>query len=335
MRKWTRISFPLAIVWFLAACNLAQFGSSAPTGEPPAAATATGTPVPPAADTPAETVAFTGAPPGEPPTAVSSWLTDPLSPDKPKDDYAVAGDDFAIDRYERPFDAQLAYRADLDIVKASLVRAGDWLYAAIELADVNPASRTLGADYGIEIDDNLDGRGDYVVWARPPFTAEWTRATVSVYGTSTNMVGGPTPLKSDAPWTGATYDTTLFDPNDSARNMAWARISPENPKILQIAFSPDLLKVPDRFLWGAWADDGVKDPAKFDYNDAFTKQEAGSAYKWDPDYPPKALTSVDNTCRAPFGFNAKGNEPGICEIAPPPGKQPSGPTPTRTLVPPF
>lgn len=335
MRNWIRFSSASAIIFFLAACNLASTGSPAPTGGPAAAATATGTPIPAAAGTPAATVAFTGAPPGEPPTAVSSWLTDPLSPDKPKDDYAVAGDDFDIDRYERPFDAQLAYRADLDIIKASLVRDGGWLYAAIELAGVNPASQTLGANYGIEIDDNLDGRGDYVVWARPPYTGEWTRTTVSVYGTSTDMVGGPTPLKSDAPWKGATYDKILFDPHASSENVAWVRISPENPKIIQIAFSPDLLKVPDRFLWGAWADDGVKDPAKFDYNDAFTKQEAGSAYKWDPAYPPKALNSVDNTCRAPFGFNAKGNEPGICEIAPPPGKQPSGPTATPTFAGPF
>ncbi len=259
-------------------------------------------------------------------------MTDPETPAHTKDGYAVAGDDFAHNQFERPLDPALAYRPDIDILGASLALDSRWMYIAIQLDGTDTGKETLDANYGVELDVNLDGRGDFVIWARPPFSTTWSRDTLTVYGTSTNMVGGTHPLLSDAPWKGETYNKILFDEKTSPdMNAAWVRVSPKDPKILEIAISPDIIQKPSRFLWGAWADDGLKDPTRFDYNDVFTKKEAGSPYKWDPEYPPKALLAVDNTCRAPYGFKPNGSLPGLCESQPAPG--PKGPTPTRTLIP--
>jgi hypothetical protein len=259
-----------------------------------------------------------------------------MTPANTKNGYAIAGDDFAHNQYERPLDKALAYRPDLDIITAALHLDSQWYYVTITLNGTDTGKQTLDANYGVELDVNIDGRGDYVIWAQPPFTTTWSRENVTVYGTTTNLVGGPTPLLSDAPWTGKTYDKILFDAKTTPEvNAAWVRVAPEDPKTLQIAFSPDIIQKPVRFLWGAWADDGIKDPAKFDYNDLFTKKEAGSPYKWDPDYPPKALFAVDNTCRAPYGFKPNGSLPGLCELQPTPGpQQKPGPTATRTQAPP-
>ncbi len=335
MKKPARVLLILLAVLTLNACNL--FAKSSTSASTPAGTTALpASATPKAANTAAAaTAAFMGSQPNEPPTLLASWLTDPRTPAATSNGYAIAGDDFLHNQYERPFDKNLAYRPDLDILTASLSLDSQWLYLSIQLAGTDTGKQTLDACYGAEIDVNLDGRGDFVVWATPPFTTTWTRDNLTVYGTTTNMVGGLTPLLSDAPWKGATYDKILFDgKTDMKVNAAWARVSPKDPTILQIAFTLDILQKPPHFLWGAWADDGIKDPSKFDYNDAFTKKEAGSAFKWDADYPPKALNSVDNTCRAPYGFKPKGNEPGICQIQTTPVPQKPGPTPTQTLIPP-
>jgi hypothetical protein len=331
MRKSIRVFLVFAFAGTFAACNF-SLGAQA-TAFSPATATSTKDSLPvPATDTvSAATAAFTGSPPGEPPASIGSWLTDPLTPAKTKDGYAIAGDDFAHNQFERPLDKALAYRPDLDIVGASLTSDSQWLYITIQMNGSNTGTKTLAANYGVELDVNLDGRGDFVVWAQPPFTTTWSRDTLTVYGTSTNMVGGTHPLLSDAPWIGETYNKILFDEKPSPDvNAAWVRVSPKDPKILEIAISPDIIQKPNRFLWNAWADDGLKDPAQFDYNDVFTKKEAGSPYKWDPEYPPKALSAVDNTCRAPYGFKPNGSLPGLCESQPAPGPEP---TPTQTLIP--
>jgi hypothetical protein len=336
MHKLIRLSVILGSFFLLDACNLSfQAGTSTPqpaaidTQAPPATAKQ--------ADTlAAATVAFTGSQPNDPPIFITSWLTDPRTPASTSKGYAIAGDDFAHDQYERPLDKNLAYRPDLDILKAELSLDSQWLYISITLAGMDTGKQTLDANYGAEFDVDLDGRGDFVIWATPPFTNQWSRENLTVFGTTTNMVGGPHPLLSDAPWKGNTYDKVLFNGKTDALNAAWVRVSPKDPTILQIAFTRDILNKPAHFLWGAWADDGMKDPSKFDYNDLMTKKDAGSPYKWDADYPTKALILVDNTCRSAFGFSPKGTEPGICSSVPPtsvPGKPGSGPTPTKTLIP--
>jgi hypothetical protein len=317
-----------------AASPTAQKAAVMDTVAPNTVAANTVAPAPSATGTATPTTApFTGSPPGEPPSGVSSWLTDPFTPHHDTNAYAIDGDDFAHNRFERPFDDKLAFRPDLDIHAASLTHDSQWFYVTIGLDGVNTGQGVLAACYGIELDLNIDGRGEFVFWARPPFTTAWSREAMIVYGTSTNMVGGPQPVLSDAPWKGDTYNKIIFDgKNPSDLNAAWVRVSPADPKSLQIAFSAEVIQNPIRFLWNAWADDGIKDPSKFDYNDLYTKAEAGSAYKWDPDYPPKSVWAVDNTCRAPYGFKPNGIVLGGCTNPATPGPTQPGATPTRTPV---
>lgn len=336
MNKATRFIIILLIGLSAAAClSSSEEGTQGPSGSS-STSTSDAAILPKSSDESAwATAAYTGPPPEEPPSAVASWLTDPRTPDNAEDAYAVDGDDFGNNRYERPIDADLAYRHDLDILSASLTLDPEWFYILLLVEDVQPGEETPDACFGIELDVNLDGRGEFVIWARPPFATRWARENMIIYGTSTGMVGGPHPLLSDAPWEGETYDTILFDPMElSQENWTWVRVSPTDPKELQIAFSPEILEQPIRFLWNVWADDGIKEPSRFDYNDVFTKKDAGSPYKWDPEYPPKSIWAVDNTCRAPYGFKPVGNIPGLCgmETIPPPTVE--GPTPTFTLIPP-
>jgi hypothetical protein len=81
--------------------------------------------------------------------------------------------------------------------------------------------------------------------------------------------------------------------------------------MVDLAFKRSLVGGANMFLWNVWADDGVKNPASFDYNDHFSASEAGSPYK-DADYPLKALALVDNTCRETYHFTPTADIPGLC-----------------------
>jgi hypothetical protein len=288
-----------------------------------------------ATDIPDETTPFSGPRPGEPPSEIS--YTDDFNELKTgADGYANGGDDFSENRYERPFNLDKTYRPDLDILRTSLSKDASWFYVTIQVAGKNPANGRITANYGVELDVNKDGRGEYVVWTLPAYSSQWKRINTRIYGTSTNQVGGPHPILSDAPWAGATYNKLLFEGLfDSSHNVAWVRIVPD-PRLrdymnIQIAFSPQAVGNPTQFLWGAWADDGIKDPTKFDYNDQFTNAEAGASFINDPNYPPKAIFAVDNTCHIWVGFVPTDTSiPGSCPVSTKPA-----PGATATPIPGF
>jgi len=48
-------------------------------------------------------------------------------------------------------------------------------------------------------------------------------------------------------------------------DLAWARIDPQNPNTVDFAFKQSLAG--PSFMWGVWADAGLKNPGKFNYND--------------------------------------------------------------------
>jgi hypothetical protein len=99
---------------------------------------------------------------------------------------------------------------------------------------------------------------------------------------------------------------------------AFARLDPDDPISVQIAVSRNLLEDPAEFLWGAWADNGLKNVGMFDYNDAMGPSKAGSPINTDADYPLNALYNLDNTCRLPYGFEQIGVFiPGTCIMQPP------------------
>ena len=94
---------------------------------------------------------------------------------------------------------------------------------------------------------------------------------------------------------------------------AFARIDPLDELGVEFALSKALFESPAEFLWGAWADNGLRDPAQFDYNDRMGSSSAGSPLRG-ADYPVKALYNLDNTCRLPYGIPQTGSHPGECKI---------------------
>ncbi|HZU87141.1 MAG TPA: SdrD B-like domain-containing protein [Anaerolineaceae bacterium] len=266
------------------------------------------------------------------PGGLGYWIWDRDSSSTANEKRAPGGDSYSNNQYERPFtQTEMRYRPDLDITRADLTDDANFYYVLITLYDVNPDTKGLEGAYGVEIDLDKDGRGDTLVMADKPFTTAWDTLHVRAYTDSNNDVGGPAALSSDAPFTSANgYDQMLFAveiPTDP--DLAWGRMSPSNPRQIQIAFRKSLINGATQFLWGVFADDALRAPEKMDYNDYYTLAQAGSPLINAPDYPLKEVHSFDNTCRLAYGFSPTGSEPGLCKPADP------TPTPTPTNPPNF
>jgi hypothetical protein len=250
--------------------------------------------------------------PGEP-GWVERWFLDTNSSITAADKRAPGGDDFSKNVFERPFTAQdMAYRPDLDINKAEISSDANFIYITIYLNGTNPQGGGLLGWYGVELDTDLDGRGNYLLLASNPQGSTWKTENVTAFKDSGKKVGGAHPMQPDPPTGYTGYDQVIFSINDLADpDAVWARISPKGSTIIDLAFKRSLLDGADKFLWNVWADDGVKKPASFDYNDHFSASEAGSPYKG-ADYPLKALAQVDNTCRETYHFTPTADIPGLC-----------------------
>jgi len=175
--------------------------------------------------------------------------------------------------------------------------------------DVDSTGGGLSGTYGIEFDRTQTGRGDMLVWV-DQFGSEWSTEGITVYVNQTGTVGGLDPMVAEEDYKGKGYSETIEMEGDA---VAWARLAPDDPTAVQIAVSRVLLGNPEEFLWGAWADGGVKDPSLFDYDDHFGPSEAGSPLNTSEDYPLQALSSMDNTCRLPHGIDQMSSMiPGMC-----------------------
>jgi hypothetical protein len=253
--------------------------------------------------------------PGEPGPA-KQVLNDESSASTANQKHAPAGSESyrLYNRLERPFTTDMSYRPDVDIEKAELFTDGSFYYITLYLNNTNPNSQNFTADYGVEIDTDSDGRGDYLVWTHAPQSTTWTIDAISVYVDVNNDVGAKTVLQSDAPSTGDGYETEIFSIQNTGNDpdAAWSRIAPSLSNAIQIAFKQSILDKPKSFMWLAWADDGLKKPGMFDYNDRFSESEAGSPLENDDNYPVKSLFAMDNTCRMVFGSAVTGTEPGVC-----------------------
>jgi hypothetical protein len=183
------------------------------------------------------------------------------------------------------------------------------------------------------LDTDYDGRGNYLILAANPAGSDWHMENVTAYTDTSRAVGGARPMNADAPTGYTGYGQTIFSlTNLSDPDSAWDRVSPKGNSTVDIAFKRALIGGKSSFLWSVWADDGVKDPTKFDYNDHFTQAEAGSPYK-DANYPLKSLALVDSTCREIFNFTPTGDIPGMCvtpaTATPIPPTEPPHPQPGR------
>ena len=239
----------------------------------------------------------------------------------------LSGDNFLYNLYERPFTSlEMVYQPNVDIFSVDFAYDDEFFYFTINLNGVDEQSGKLLGRYGIEFDRSLTGRGDLLVLVEN-LTEEWSIEDVTVLVDKNSDVGGPQQMVADDGFNGDGYDAKYTLERE---NVAFTRISPEHEDSVQFAVSRALLGNPEEFLWGAWADNGLKNFEKFDYNDTMGPSEAGSPFKDNDDYPIDALFSLDNTCRLPYGFDQIGaSYPGICKNVPPPKKS-AKPTPKPT-----
>jgi hypothetical protein len=309
---------------------------SIPAAEQASSNIPTATPVA-ATSTPTATTTITHRDhPGTPPYR-TSFMWDSDSSTTAAQHRPKGGDNFDLGLFERPFNAntQDQYFPSIDIQQASLSIANPWIYSAILLKGPDSSSNVLDASYAVELDLNLDGRGDYLVLVNAPNSKDWSTEGVQIWHDADHDIGGTVPVKSDPVQLGNGYEELVFDQGKGGDpDLAWARISSTNPNEVWIAFKTSVIQGSEKFMWGAWAQRPGLHPEAFDYNDHFNLDQAGSplpeVVKY---YPLKALAEVDNTCRWPVGFNPVGNEPGICPLPPTPTvPPPPTPVPTKKVL---
>ncbi len=236
---------------------------------------------------------------------------------------APYGDSYDINLLERPFLQDMTYIPDLDIATFQFSQDETWHYVSIKLIGTDP-NHALGISYAVEIDTDKDGFGDFIIWASPSYTSDWTTENVRVFADTNHNTGGLSAIKSDAPFSSDGYETLVFDGANGVGtdpDLAWVRLGNSENATLQFAFKR--LLAGDIFMAGVIADAGLKDVAQIDYVDRFTETEAGSPVKDKKYYPLQALFSVDNTCREAIGFISNGYEPRSCVK---PGQSQADPT---------
>jgi hypothetical protein len=231
---------------------------------------------------------------------------------------AAGGDRFTFGRFERPFNANTmdVYFSQLDIVDTLVFQDATWIYGTIVLKG-GDANNALSGRYALELDLDLDGKGDWLVIASGLASTDWTVTGVQAYQDTNKDVGNKTAMFADkgAPG-GDGFETLVFDQgkgNDA--DGAWARISPKDPNTVEIAVKRSMLGDPGKYLINMWAGNSLLDPALFDLNDHFTQEQAGAADAGlELYYPIKAVSEIDGSCRMAVGFEPTGQEPGLCEV---------------------
>ena len=271
--------------------------------------------------------------PGEPGIA-NTWVTD-TSTKAIAHTRESGADLFHTNQYERPFTSEVMdYLAYVDLTRVNLNFSDPWIYVTFNLEGAPPADST--ATYALELDLDSDGQGDWLIVGQVPAGTEWTTEGAKAYQDLNGDVGGGVPMSADIPdssWDG--YETLAFDEGIGADpDAVWVRRDPSDPNNVQLAFKYNLIGNDNTFTFGGWADDGLKNPGAYDYNDFMTFDQAGSAFAANHRYPIKELARLDSTCRWAYGYTPTTAIPGLCPlpVTPTPTYTPS-PTPTLTATP--
>ncbi|MBI9051579.1 MAG: hypothetical protein JEZ00_19300 [Anaerolineaceae bacterium] len=251
---------------------------------------------------------------------IHDQMSDKTAPEK----RAYGGDEYANGRYERPFLAEdMEYLPFIDILRTDMYRDDDdvWAYVSIEVISAPSLAGDKDLSFGVEIDEDLDGRGDLFILAKNPVDSSWSTDGVQIWRDINGNIGDVEPMKPDAMGAGDGYEVNVFDEglgNDA--DMAWVRLSSESDAVVEIAFKLDMIpKTKDAyiFLWGAWTFAGDPHLEWFDHHDTFALAEAGSPLKDNDNYPLKQFEAADNTCRGLSGMEPSGKLPGMCPYTPP------------------
>ncbi len=251
--------------------------------------------------------------PGEP-GAANTWVTD-TSTKAIAHTRESGADLFHTNQYERPFTSQVMdYQPHIDLTRVNLNFSSPWVYVTFNLEGPPPSDST--ATYALELDLNSDGRGDWLILGQVPADNEWTTDGAKAYQDLNGDVGGPAPMNADPPTSSRDgYETLAFDEGIGADpDAVWIRRDPANPSNVQLAFKYSLIGSDPTFAFGGWADEGLKNPGAYDYNDFMTFDQAGSAFAANNRYPIKELASLDSTCRWAYGYTPTEAFPGLCPL---------------------
>lgn len=299
------ILFTLPLI--VAGCNITITTGSEPQKMPTAINVTTVNQAPAA---PASTQTLNPNMPGEPMT-VEEQIPDTDSSKFASEKRVVSGDSYKANFFERPFTATaMDYLPDVDIINGYISSDEKFFYFTIELTGTNKENGGMTASYGVELDTDKDGRGNYSIWALNPAGTTWTINNVTVLKDNNHSVGGKDAYIADTSlFLGDGYETLI--PNNGAE-AAWVRVNLAQSTMVQIAVHRNLIGNPSEFLWGVWADNGPKNPNLFDYDDHFTYQDAGSPISGNQYYPLKQVPAIDNTCRRTYGFSVSYRIPNMC-----------------------
>ena len=239
----------------------------------------------------------------------------------------AVGDSLRLGNFERPFtQTEMAYHPETDLLDVVISEAADYFYFTLTLNGIDDLAGFPSAFYGVEIDSDLDGRGDFLLWVKGDGNTDWNIDGVMVLADSNDDIGGSLAVIPDSnPGNG--YDQVLFSKDTlDDPDAAWKMLDAEDANVVHLAVKKDLIGSAF-FLWKAWSDGGVADPAMFDYNDNFTDPQAGSPLVNNDFYPVNELDLVDSTCWIAYNFQPSGNELGGCYKRPP---TPKPSTPERS-----
>jgi hypothetical protein len=201
---------------------------------------------------------------------------------------------------ERPVtDAGNLFHPHLDIVRFQMGKDETWLYADILTAGWEGAQVTLSGTYALEMDFDMDGQGEILLVVDNPsrFSAgEWHTLGVQVWEDTNNDIGGDTLVYADDENPGDGYETQLFDQGlGDDPDLAWARISPDDPLTVEFAIKLTAIPVTGAFLWWTWASQLPLDPALFDYVDTYDDSEIfeiGNSCRWVFEGPPQPVKNI-------------------------------------------
>jgi hypothetical protein len=233
---------------------------------------------------------------------------------------ALGGEQYRDGRFERPFDKDMNYLPYLDIVKSTMQREDpEFIFVTIQLPQPVSANEDKPAFYGLELDTNLDGRSEYLLLASKPLNSEWSVNGVNVWKSSS--ADNPVTGKGEPiPVTGSQgFDVEMFfTGKGSDGDLAWVRVSPDNPDTVELAFKKSLVGgEKGKFVWRPVTDGAGFSSTLYDLNVSFTLEQAGSPLKDSLFYPLKEVYAVDSTCRVASGYEPTGYEAGLCPLPPP------------------
>ncbi|NJN79136.1 MAG: hypothetical protein HC797_00925 [Anaerolineales bacterium] len=212
---------------------------------------------------------------------------DVTSADTGPEKRAPYGDSYELNRLERPFLQDMTYIPDLDITSLAISEDTDWYYISIGMVGKNP-NNSMSINFAVELDKSLDGFGDYLILAQPPYSEEWTADNVQIYEDTNRDTAGTSSTKSDAPFSGNGFDKLIHNINQNIGDdpdLVWVRINASEYATVQFALKKSW--VGSTFMFGVIADAGLKDISKLDYVDVFTEKEAGSPVRSNSYYPCK------------------------------------------------